>query len=311
MKGANLMPPKRIKKVDGIGHKSMSSAVEEFIKHCRRKNLAKATMEYYEEDLTYFQRVMQVQTTGEICKELLDNFVDHEMNKGNKITAINSRIRGLRVFFKFCADLGYCKPFKFPLIKEDESLKEPYTNAELQKLLKMPDSDRWAEWRIWAVVNTFIATGIRANTLVNIKINDVDFDHDTIFLRKLKNRRQQFIPMSRSLKEVLILYLKLWDWDGEDFLFPTGSNTQLGVHSLQSAVRHYNLRRNVSKTSMHLFRHTFAKNYILAGGQMAQLQVILGHSTLDMTRCYVNLYGNDIKKDFDRLNPLNNIDLGG
>jgi hypothetical protein len=47
MKGANLMPPKRIKKVDGIGHKSMSSAVEEFMKHCRRKNLAKATMEYY------------------------------------------------------------------------------------------------------------------------------------------------------------------------------------------------------------------------------------------------------------------------
>ena len=111
------MPPKKIKKVDGIGHKSMSSAIEEFMKHCRRKNLAKATMEYYEEDLTYFQRVMQVQTTGEICKELLENFVDHEMNKGNKITAINSRIRGLRVFFKFCADLGYCKPFKFPLIK--------------------------------------------------------------------------------------------------------------------------------------------------------------------------------------------------
>lgn len=158
------------------------------MKHCRRKNLAKATMEYYEEDLTYFQRVMQVQTTGEICKELLENFVDHEMNKGNKITAINSRIRGLRVFFKFCADLGYCKPFKFPLIKEDESLKEPYTNAELQKLLKMPDSDRWAEWRIWAVVNTFIATGIRANTLVNIKINDVDFDHDTIFLGAVKRR---------------------------------------------------------------------------------------------------------------------------
>ena len=59
----------------------MSSAVEEFMKHCRRKNLAKATMEYYEEDLTYFQKVMQVQTTGEICKELLENFVDHEMNK--------------------------------------------------------------------------------------------------------------------------------------------------------------------------------------------------------------------------------------
>ena len=40
---------------------------------------------------------------------------------------------------------------------------------------------------------------------------------------------------------------------------------------------------------------------------MMQLQAILGHSTLDMTRKYINLYGNDIQRDFDRLNPLNNI----
>ena len=45
----------------------------------------------------------------------------------------------------------------------------------------------------------------------------------------------------------------------------------------------------------------------LAGGGMMQLQAILGHSTLDMTRKYINLYGNDIQRDFDRLNPLNNI----
>jgi len=40
---------------------------------------------------------------------------------------------------------------------------------------------------------------------------------------------------------------------------------------------------------------------------MVQLQSILGHSTLDMTRRYINLYGRDIHRDFDKLNPLNNI----
>jgi len=305
------MPGKKIKMVEGVGCVSMTYALDEFMKHCKRRNLSAETVKYYAEDIGYFQKVMQLENTSEICKEILDSFVDHEMNKGNKITAINSRLRGLRVFFRYCAETGRSYPFKYPLLKEDEYLKEPYTKEELQLLLRKPTSDRWAEWRIWAVVNTFVATGIRANTLVNIQIKDLDFDHDSIFLKRLKNRRQQFVPMSSALKEVLMLYLKLWDWKNEDFLFPTSQNTRMGVHSLQSAVRHYNLRRNVSKTSMHLFRHTFAKNYILAGGQMAQLQVILGHSTLDMTRRYVNLYGNDIKKDFDRLNPLNNIDLGG
>ena len=72
-------------------------------------------------------------------------------------------------------------------------------------------------------------------------------------------------------------------------------------------MRHFNIARGVTKTSLHLFRHTFAKNYILAGGGMAQLQAILGHSTMDMTRRYVNLYGQDIQKDFNRFNPLNNL----
>ena len=115
------------------------------------------------------------------------------------------------------------------------------------------------------------------------------------------------IPMSKSLKEVLVLYLKLWDWDSDDYLFPSISNRQLSVHAMEDAVRHYNISRNVAKTSLHLFRHTFAKNYILAGGGMVQLQSILGHSTLDMTRRYINLYGRDIHRDFDKLNPLNNI----
>ena len=125
--------------------------------------------------------------------------------------------------------------------------------------------------------------------------------------KKLKNRKQQIIPLSTSLKAVLELYLQLWDWESEYNLFPTSSNSQMTVHALETAVRHFNIGRDVTKTSLHLFRHTFAKNYIMAGGGMVQLQAILGHSTLDMTRKYVNLYGQDIQRDFNRLNPLNNV----
>ena len=61
-----------------------------------------------------------------------------------------------------------------------------------------------------------IATGVRASTVVNIKICDVDFEHNIIRLRKLKNRKQQIIPMSSSLNAALSLYLKVWDWDDDD-----------------------------------------------------------------------------------------------
>lgn len=295
------MSRKKIKQVDAIRQKTLENVIEEFLRHCRLKNLSPRTLEYYEEDLSYFQRSVPVESVREVTREVMEDFIDHEMQKGNGITAINTRLRGLRVFFRFCEEREYMGDIGLKLLKEDETIKEPYADAELQRLLKQPESDKWTEWRNWAAVNTFLATGIRANTLVNIRICDVDFEHEIIILKKLKNRKQQIIPLSTSLKAVLELYLQLWDWESEYNLFPTSSNSQMTVHALETAVRHFNIGRGVTKTSLHLFRHTFAKNYILAGGGMVQLQAILGHSTLDMTRKYVNLYGQDIQRDFNRL----------
>ena len=298
----------KLKSVDGIVRKTVSDAFAGFMRHCKLKNLAPYSIRYYESNVKFFLDAMpEIKYVDEITQEKIGDFINMLMDKGNRVTAINARLRAAHVFLRYCFEQEYLEPFPLSQIKEDESFKEPYTDAELQKLLKRPQSDSWAEWRAWAVINLLIATGIRASTVVNIKISDVDFEHNIIRLRKLKNRKQQFVPMSTSLNEALSLYLKVWDWDDECYLFPGVHKEQLQAHSLEMAVRNYNLSRGVTKTSTHLFRHTFAKNYILAGGGMVQLQAILGHSTMDMTRKYINLYGTDIQRDFDRLNPLNNI----
>lgn len=171
------------------------------------------------------------------------------------------------------------KPITLKLMKEDETIKEPYTDAELRRLLKRPEGNSWVEWRTWASINYLIATGNRASTLLNVKISDVDFENMTVRLVKTKSRKQQIIPLSPALKQILLDYLKTWDWTTDDYLFPSNEGAQLNLRSFQGAVRRYNIERGVSKTSIHLFRHTFAKNFILAGGGMVQLQALLGHAS--------------------------------
>ncbi|MFW6015547.1 MAG: tyrosine-type recombinase/integrase [bacterium] len=63
--------------------------------------------------------------------------------------------------------------------------------------------------------------------------------------------------MSKVLQEYL-LYRK---GEADDYLFPTENSTNLKRSGLQSAIKRYNLSRGVNKTSMHLFRHTFAKKW--------------------------------------------------
>ena len=118
--------------------KTLHEAQKIFLQNCRIKNLSPRTLKYYEEDLNYFFSRIQVKYVDEIVLEVYEAFLSGELEAGKKISSLNSRIRGLRVFFKFCADREYMEPFTVKLMKEDEEIKEPYTEAELARLLKKP-----------------------------------------------------------------------------------------------------------------------------------------------------------------------------
>ena len=89
-----------------------------FYKHCRLKNLRPRTITYYTEDLNYFHSKASVKYADEITQEVYDDFILAELDAGKKITSLNTRIRGLRVFFSFCAERVYMKPITAKLIKK-------------------------------------------------------------------------------------------------------------------------------------------------------------------------------------------------
>lgn len=286
-------------------HKNIEEAEVEFLKHCKLKNLREQTVKYYEEDIEYFfSTAGTFKYVDEVTQQVYEDWLVSLIDMGKKITSLNTRIRGLRVFFKFCAEREYMSALEISLMKEDAEEKEPYTDAELAKLLKKPESNKWVEWRMWCAVNYLIATGNRVGTVISLRVKDIDFEKGFIFLRLMKNRKQQIIPLSKALEAVLREYLETWDWTLDSPLFPSYEGVALDKRGFQHALANYNISRGVTKTSAHLFRHTFAKKFVMAGGGMVQLQGWLGHSTIDMSRHYVNLYGNDLQIEF---NPLDNL----
>ncbi len=95
-----------------------------FYKHCRLKNLRPRTITYYTEDLNYFHSKAPVKYADEITQEVYDDFILAELDAGKKNTSLNTRIRGLRVFFSFCVEREYMKPITAKLMKADEEIKE-------------------------------------------------------------------------------------------------------------------------------------------------------------------------------------------
>lgn len=99
------------------------------------------------------------------------------------------------------------------------------------------------------------------------------------------------------------IFVEYLSYIEEDYAFPNTYGGKLMVRSLM----YYNRRRGVEKTGVHRWRHTFAKNWILNGGDIFRLQKILGHSDMTIVRNYVNMFTNDVQMDFDEFNPLEKI----
>lgn len=291
--------------------KSTSECLDIFIKHCHTKNLSPETIKTYryecEAFIKWYKDEQEKKDIEEITADTIGEYIIFLQEKGISQSYIATKLRQLRAFLYFCMDREYLEKFTVTIPKADEVIKEPYTQKELERLIKKPTSANWVEWRCWAMVNYLLSTGNRLATVLNVKIEDIDFVNNLIKLNKLKNRKQQYIPMSSGLREVLKTYLRLWEHTDTDYLFPEYEGKQLSTRGAQWSIRNYNLNRGVMRTSIHLFRHTYAKYYIVAGGEATHLQRLLGHSTLAMTNHYINLYSTDLQKNYDKFNPLDNL----
>jgi len=291
--------------------KTLDAAFQEFMTFKRINNLSKDSLNFYEDVFKVFG---MYHDTGQLCesvtKDTVYGYIEHLQKRETlKDVTINSYLRGIRVALYYFMEMGYMEKFVIKLIKCDKEIKETYTNEELERLLKKPDVSkvRFSEYRNWVLVNYLLGTGNRLKTLVNLKWADVDFHNDMIRLSTTKNRKQQLIPLSSTLKGVLKEYRTYRKGDEDDFVFCNQYGQQIGKAGVETAIQRYNSQRGITKRSVHLFRHTFAKLWILNGGDIFRLQKILGHSNLDMVKEYVSMFSTDLQQDFDTFNPLENI----
>ena len=103
-------------------------------------------------------------------------------------------------------------------------------------------------------------------------------------------------------------FLSSWSREKEDgWLFCDAAENQCTVSALHQALENYCNRRGIQSKGMHALRHSFARGYIMAGGNAFKLQRLLTHSTLEMTKRYVRLFGADLKTDYEDFSPLDQI----
>jgi integrase/recombinase XerD len=289
---------------------TINSAFEQFIRVKRNMNLSEESIHFYHDSIRYFTDFSSNKKhCYDITSDDIEDYIAYQKSKNISSVTVNSYLRGLRAILYFFMEREYMPKFKIKLIKQEKKVKDTYTDAELKLLLAKPNIKKcsFAEYRDWVISNYLLGTGNRLSTVYNLKISDIDFQNHEILLKKVKNRRQYIIPLSVRLEKILLDYLLYRKGEPDDYLFCNRYGDKLQKAALATAIKRYNYARGVEKTSIHLYRHTFAKNWILNGGDIFRLKSILGHSSIDIVKEYAEMFGSDLKRNFDRFNPLDNF----
>ena len=235
----------------------------------------------------------------DVTQELINNYYLH-LQKAYKATTINSYVFKISPTILYGVEKVYIKEkIEFTHMVEQETIKEIYTNEELEALLKRPTSNDFCEFRAWVIISTFLATGIRAQKLRFLRIKDVNLEQGYITLNVTKNKEARIIPIPSSLNIVLSEWMQVRNASKEDFLFCNIYGEQIQRTVLQTLIKRYSLRRGVK-----LYRHTFITLSVRKGMSPVMLKRITGHKSMKMLERYYAFNPTDLVNIVDEFNPL-------
>ncbi|MED1202550.1 tyrosine-type recombinase/integrase [Heyndrickxia acidicola] len=330
----------------GRKHKALKSGVREtasnlddlfrtFIEIKKAEGRAPRTLGQYEDNYGYFTTYLDVKGikryVSEITKEVIRNYITYmrdelvkfeghrfktkeSMTKGLAPSSINTRLKTLRVIFKCLLEedlIDYDPTQGVKNVSEPQENIEILSAEELKKLLKVPNTRYYPDFRDYVLMHLLIDGMMRISEALGLTVNDFDFHNRTVIIPAgiAKNRKSRVVPLEqRTMRLVKELYEEnRVDFDNE-YLFLTNYGEPMGRDRFGKRLKDFAIQAGITKNvHPHLFRHTSATLFLEAGGDLRHLQMILGHSDLRVIIRYTHLSSQALKNQHDLYSPIKEV----
>ena len=233
--------------------------------------------------------------TTESMRSYLSDY--QKMNDCSKVTVDNIR-RNISSFFSWLEEENHI--LKSPMrrihkIKTNQQVKEIITDEDIEKL-----RDKCICRRDLAMIDLLYSTGIRVGELVNLNIDDIDFEaRECVVFGKGGKERKVYFDAKAKLH--LLKYIN-GRTDENPALFVTldAPHDRLKISGVEIRVRQLGRSINMTRIHPHKFRRTMATRAIDKGMPIEQVQKILGHSQIDTTMQYAIVNQNNVKNSHQK-----------
>jgi integrase/recombinase XerD len=269
------------------------------------KGVSKRTEGWYWQSWHAFESVLADASPETLTKSAFTAEIETMLSREVSPITINTYARAINAFLHWLSEEGHCpKPITIPRLKEPDVVIPTLKPEDVQRLLQhRPTCKNHKRAQMLALL--ILDTGLRLKEALSLRRDDIDLDNLLLTVKDGKGGKQRVVPFSTELRKSLFKYMDS-HVAPNGLIFYAGSGAKLLQNNIR---RDFNglcekLRIGGAKGGFHFLRHSMALNYVRNGGDVFRLQRILGHSTLDMTRRYVNLQTADLQAVHERLSIL-------
>lgn len=241
-----------------------------------------------------------------------------DAKKGLAPGAVNIRINNVKAMFRWFHQEGLIPMNPSQNLtrqRVEEDRIGAFTDEQATLLLQQPDQETFAGMRDYVVIRLLLESGMRMGECLSLEVADIDFHSRIITLSgaKNKNRRMRIIPISPEMASLLmdVITTNKTYFTEKSHMFLANYGERLAQATITHHIKDYGRQAGIAdqvRCSPHTCRHTFAKNFLMAGGDIIALQRILGHSSMEMVRKYVQHRVEDLREQHDRFSQSRKTD---
>ena len=279
------------------------------------RNYSARTVKEYGADLKefelYFKNLDAHLSWESVDSDVIRDWMESMMDKGNSASSVNRRLSALRSFFRFALSRN--------LVSSDPAhgLTGPKKNKPLPQFVKESEMDELLNGSMWnlsdykdvcarTIIMVFYETGMRAAELIGLDDAMVDLEACQLKVTGKRNK-QRVIPFGQGLRDALSAYMELRDkvvTRLEPALFVSAKGRSLTYPQVRVCVSD-NLARvsSLKKRSPHVLRHTFATAMLNHGAGLESVKKLLGHQELTTTEIYTHTTFEQLKKVYKSAHP--------
>lgn len=283
----------------------MEIAIDKYM-NLHRALSSPRTVEYYEDVFRNFYEFIKNRGIIYVSDFSQDDFLAYITmlrNRGIKNVSVNTYTRGIRAFANFCAANDFIdKSFTTGIrnLRDDSAQIFPLTSKQVRDIDEYLGQDPYTyefkstfALRNYLIFHLMLDCGLRRQEVINLNIEDIQVN--CLVIQNTKFNKSRIVPLPEKLLDYINLYLS---GRSSGAVLLAKSKERLTANCIRKIF--YSMKKTTRiPVHPHMLRHTFATSFIVGGGNLEFLRILLGHASYNVTQRYLHIAALCMISDID------------